>query len=320
MYLREDQIGAPLDAWLAEVFHPDRIRDSLSRLEQAQPATQQPTLDAARLSLSEHDRKLARHRAALESGADPALIAEWSREAQRERALVLAQIAAIEAKTVVAHKMSRDEIRQLVDSVGGLLTVLRSADPADKLEVYRQLGLKLTYDHKKRAVLAEAGPKPPVGVLVVSGGGLEPLCPPCSRPATLGFLGMVRDGKGVSGARLTLIVDRVNKPLNASQGQYHVNMRSVDDEEWTPILEIDGRVARDADDRLYRTRDGGWTRPTPVFCRNRHRLGPGRMLVGTVMCRAIDGVHHTYYCRKCGDTVYVPAIGRECDHRAFDGR
>ncbi len=57
-------------------------------------------------------------------------------------------------------------------SLGGLVHILKAADPTDKLEVYRQLGLKLTYDHKKRVVVAEAAPQPPVCVLSVSGGGL----------------------------------------------------------------------------------------------------------------------------------------------------
>ncbi len=58
---------------------------------------------------------------------------------QRERELVQAQIAAIEAKSVADHRMSREEIRQMVDCLGGLLAILRSADPADKLETYRHL-------------------------------------------------------------------------------------------------------------------------------------------------------------------------------------
>lgn len=71
-------------------------------------------------------------------------------------------------------RLSREEIRALVESVGGMLVALRRADPADKCEVYRQLGLRLTYKHNQRVVWAEARPTPPVGVVVVSGGGLEP--------------------------------------------------------------------------------------------------------------------------------------------------
>ncbi|MBF6090148.1 hypothetical protein [Nocardia cyriacigeorgica] len=44
--------------------------------------------------------------------------------------------------------MSKEEIHQLVTSLGGLVHILKAVDPTDKLEVYRQLGLKLTYDHE----------------------------------------------------------------------------------------------------------------------------------------------------------------------------
>ncbi len=67
--------------------------------------------------------------------------------------------------------MSRDEIGQLVDALGGLLAILRVAEPGDKLEVYRELGLKLTYNHHDHAVTVETNPRPCVGVLSVSGGG-----------------------------------------------------------------------------------------------------------------------------------------------------
>ncbi|MFI9531697.1 hypothetical protein ACIG56_00515 [Nocardia fusca] len=39
--------------------------------------------------------------------------------------------------------------------------------------MYRQLGLKLTFDHTTQTVAAEVIPQPPVGVLVVSGGGIN---------------------------------------------------------------------------------------------------------------------------------------------------
>ena len=69
--------------------------------------------------------------------------------------------------------MSRDEIKGIVEALGGLLKILRSADAADVAEIYRQLGLTLTYDHKTRQALAEVQPAP-VGVVFVSEGGLEP--------------------------------------------------------------------------------------------------------------------------------------------------
>jgi hypothetical protein len=139
-------------------------------LEAAQPDNR-PALDAARRSLATLDQKLARHRAALEAGTDPALVAGWTREVQKERELVVAQKAALEAATATHQRLNAAGIKQLVDSLGGLIEILRKADSEDELELYRQLGLKLTYDHTARTVLAEANPKPPVGIVVVSGGG-----------------------------------------------------------------------------------------------------------------------------------------------------
>ncbi len=173
VYLREDQLTGPLHTWLADIFHPDRLAHSLSMLEAAQ-RDDAPALDAARRSLATIDQKLARHRAALEAGADPGLVAGWIDDVQRERQLVTAQMAALESRHVSNQRMTQAEIASLIDSLGGLVKVIRKADPAQKLEIYRQLGLKLTYNHATRTVVAETSPQPPVGVVVVSGGGLEP--------------------------------------------------------------------------------------------------------------------------------------------------
>ncbi|MGK5533161.1 hypothetical protein [Streptomyces sp. URMC 129] len=122
---------------------------------------------------SDCDRKLARHRAALEAGADPALVATWSREVRAERLAAETRLKKINSPTSLTRRMTRQEIKDLVDAVGGLPTALRRADPAAKAEVYRHLGLRSTYDREKKEVLAEYRPAPRGGVLVVSEGGLE---------------------------------------------------------------------------------------------------------------------------------------------------
>ncbi|MGW4720148.1 recombinase family protein [Nocardia sp. NPDC004260] len=171
VYLREDQLSAPIDAWLADIFHPDRIEHSLTMLEDAQ-TDNTSAIESARRSVAEYDRKLSWYRAALEAGTDPALVAGWTQQVQRERRATAAQLAALEVEQRADHHMSKEEIHQLVTSLGGLVHILKAADPTDKLEVYRQLGLKLTYNHEKRVVVAETAPQPPVCVVSVSGGGL----------------------------------------------------------------------------------------------------------------------------------------------------
>jgi hypothetical protein len=55
--------------------------------------------------------------------------------------------------------MTREEITSLVTALGDLMQVLRDADPADKAEVYCQLGLTLTYHPEDKRVIAEARPE-----------------------------------------------------------------------------------------------------------------------------------------------------------------
>jgi hypothetical protein len=129
VYLREDAILGPLDTWLAKAFDPARMERSLSRMKNAQPDTD-ARADAIRRTLEDCDRKLTRHRAALEAGADPALVAAWSREVQAQRTAAQAQLAGITNGQTPGRRMTKDEIRSLVDALGGLLRILHEADPA----------------------------------------------------------------------------------------------------------------------------------------------------------------------------------------------
>jgi len=52
--------------------------------------------------------------------------------------------------------MPRDRLAALVNGLGNLLDVLASAAPQDKAEVYRKLGLQLTYDPARRVVTVES--------------------------------------------------------------------------------------------------------------------------------------------------------------------
>ena len=59
--------------------------------------------------------------------------------------------------------MTRDELAALVAALGDLVQVIRDADPADKADLYAQLGLILTYRPQKRLVEASVTPslRPP---------------------------------------------------------------------------------------------------------------------------------------------------------------
>jgi site-specific DNA recombinase len=156
VYLRELDLVDPLDAALAEAFAPHRVSDTITAMveSQDQPDTDEASA-LARSRLSECDRKLARHRAALEAGADPAIVTGWIAEVEAERRRIR---ATIEQPASGSRRMTREEITATVQQLGDIIDVLREADFADRAEVYQQLGLRLTYDPDERKVRVQSQP------------------------------------------------------------------------------------------------------------------------------------------------------------------
>lgn len=106
------------------------------------------------------DARLATHRATLEAGADPTVITQWIAETQVTRARAEADLRTATADQPTGSRMTRDEIARLVRSLSDLATVVRQADPEDKAEIYRQLGLQLTYSPGHDTFRAEITPDP----------------------------------------------------------------------------------------------------------------------------------------------------------------
>jgi site-specific DNA recombinase len=73
VYLREDAVVPALDRWLVEVFAPDRVTELIDGLHAAQDTETDATAETARQKITECDRKLARHRAALEALDAPSI-------------------------------------------------------------------------------------------------------------------------------------------------------------------------------------------------------------------------------------------------------
>jgi DNA invertase Pin-like site-specific DNA recombinase len=155
VYVREDAVLPALDGWLARALKPPRLTDTLDAMAaaEARPTGHDIAAERARRTIADCTAKLARHRAALEAGADPAVVTGWIAQTQAER--VAAEHRLREATGDAGGRMSRDEIAAMVEALGDMLTVLAEADPADKAEVYRQLGLHLTYQPTTQTVRAE---------------------------------------------------------------------------------------------------------------------------------------------------------------------
>jgi len=152
--LRQDAVLDPLDAWLASKFAPRHRTATINELAAAATSLDMPTAghDEAEARIAECDRKLDRYRATLDAGGDPLVVARWITEAEAERA----RYQAAKRPKPPRAAMTRDEIAALVTAFAQILTVLRDADPADKAEIYTQLGLRLIYRPSDRTVRAEA--------------------------------------------------------------------------------------------------------------------------------------------------------------------
>jgi site-specific DNA recombinase len=60
---------------------------------------------------------------------------------------------AFPCQAAVQHRqMGEAEIKAIVDRLADLVSVLAGADPGDKSEIFRQLGLSLTYHPGRRLV------------------------------------------------------------------------------------------------------------------------------------------------------------------------
>ncbi|MEU4427882.1 recombinase family protein [Actinoplanes sp. NPDC024001] len=152
VYLREGVLIDPVDTWLASAFSPANLDHTVAAIAGAQ-VLDEPAIRTKQVgeAIAACDSKIKQYRAALDAGADPALVTGWIAETQTERVRLELQLT---QAPKVPRRMTQDEIRQLVTALGDIVAVLRNAHPEDKAEVYRQLNLRLVYDPETTTVRA----------------------------------------------------------------------------------------------------------------------------------------------------------------------
>jgi site-specific DNA recombinase len=155
LYLREDKVIEPVDRWLTQIFAPANLTATLTALRDAQADdVDLATIAAAQATIADCTARLTRYRAALDAGTDPHLISAWIQEVTAARAAAQATLRTITSKPVLSH----DDIALLVASIQNVMSAFRVADPDRKAEIYRQVGLKIAYDHAKRSIRLSASP------------------------------------------------------------------------------------------------------------------------------------------------------------------
>jgi site-specific DNA recombinase len=157
VYVREDVIVPRLDAWLATLFDPANLDATCEALAMAGGVDEaaEARLDAARRRIVDCDSRLAKYRAALDAGADATIVAGWMAEVQGERLRAEIELGA----AVPGEQMTKEQVRTLVLALHDIASVLATADPKIKAEVYAELGVSVAYDHERRVVTVAARPK-----------------------------------------------------------------------------------------------------------------------------------------------------------------
>jgi len=146
VYLREADVLPAIDRWLLIIFAPHRLEQTIREMQAAQdppPAVPPPGEDTEAL-IAGCDARLARYQAALDAGADPEAVAEWTRQVQAERAAVLARDASRD-RPKPSRQLTKEDIRALITGLGDLHDVIHDAEPSVKAAIYERLGLKVTY-------------------------------------------------------------------------------------------------------------------------------------------------------------------------------
>lgn len=182
VYIRESAIVPELDRWLAQLFDPEHLEETVAAMADvgASDESAEAAAEAAWRKLADCDDRLAKYRTALDSGADPVVVAGWISEVTGERLVAEAQLATVNSETV-----SEEDVRRLIEELGDMTLALAEATAQEKADIYSALGLSITYYPEKHLVIAVARPG---GQQNVSEGGLELSLSP-RRPVSPSALG-----------------------------------------------------------------------------------------------------------------------------------
>jgi site-specific DNA recombinase len=155
VYLREDQLLPSLDHWLGRLFRSDALPRTARELEEAQDAVViDAAVEQARREIADCDAKLRQHRAALEAGADPAIVTGWMAETQARGTAAETRMRPGPQRRRISH----EEITRCLAAMRDVTSALADAPPADKATLYGQLGLSLTYHPEAKRLNVTARP------------------------------------------------------------------------------------------------------------------------------------------------------------------
>ncbi|MEW1780472.1 zinc ribbon domain-containing protein [Streptomyces sp. NPDC086777] len=164
VYLREDVLCRALDRWIAKAFTPDRLAATLTALAQASAAanaaeTLTPQQAQAHKMVKECERPPARYQAALEAGADPAVVTQWFNEAQADKEAARKELDTPPAATRTKETpLSADQIQEITETLGDIAQRVQAVHAEKKSPLYEALGITISYEYAGRAATVSSRP------------------------------------------------------------------------------------------------------------------------------------------------------------------
>ncbi len=155
VYVNEAAIIGPLDRWIESFSDPAWL---------AAGQTADPVVTARmvglRAQLGDLDRRIANLVDAVETGNDRGPIMAQLAQRTAERDAIQVRLAAIAAPPVLTEQ----QIAVIVEELGGISKVLKSATAKERAAIYESLDIRLDYDHRTRQVRASSNLARVVGV------------------------------------------------------------------------------------------------------------------------------------------------------------
>jgi site-specific DNA recombinase len=126
VFVRENEVLPALDAWLSKEFAPHRIEETIEALAAAEDSTgHHQALVQAHTTIRDCESKMVRYRAAIDADGDLQEITQWINAAKAERLQAEAVLRTMPAPA----RMSREDVRAMIEQFASLAAVIGSADP-----------------------------------------------------------------------------------------------------------------------------------------------------------------------------------------------
>ena len=124
VYIKEADVLGHVDDWLAELFAPDAIDETVTQLTQQDEQLDDPAARAraatAQARIAEYDAQIVGYRTSIEAGGDPTVIGPWIAETQAKKVAAQAEIRtatgqkAHEPRRMVAVVTAFSDLAQVV--------------------------------------------------------------------------------------------------------------------------------------------------------------------------------------------------------------